>query len=122
MDAAFGRCALLGKYPVVIAVEWLRLLAGAIAQSLGHIGQRAQRTWRLAFWHFPVQTVLLARVTQEFLRVLFGAAVGLLEVLVLRTGNIGKHIDGNQFIVADPSRQDFFLAACGVKGPPASVI
>src|SRR5215472_3718914 len=55
--------ALLCKYPVVVAVEWLGLVARVgVAQCFCEVTKRAKGALRLAFCNGPVQTVLFALI------------------------------------------------------------
>src|SRR5580658_1845074 len=81
--------------------------------------QRSERALRLAFWRFPVQTVLLTAVTDEFQRVLFRASivVSLREVLGLSVGHRSTNVDDCQFVPANSARQNLILPCTSIKEP-----
>src|SRR5262249_54552769 len=92
----------------------------SFARREGH--QRAQRTPRLAFWRSPIQSVVLAFVTDELLGVLFSAVVRLGEVLRLGIGNGSTDINRRQFIAANPAGKNLFLPRSGVEHPLSGII
>src|SRR5215469_9615153 len=88
LDASLGG-ALLREYPVVVAVERLRLVGVRIAQRLRQFSQTAQRTGTLSLSSRPIQTVVLAFIAHQLLREL----VISFEVLLLSIGNLSEHTD-----------------------------
>src|SRR5271157_6372273 len=80
--AAFGIRTLLAEDAIEVAVKWL-LLAGLWGESFGGGSkgcQRPKRALRLSLWRLPIQSVLLAFVADELLRVLLYAVVMLRKV------------------------------------------
>jgi hypothetical protein len=59
---------------------------------------------------FPIQSVLLAGVADELLRVLRNAAVFLSMVLILTVRQRGAYVYGGEFIAAYASRWNLFFS------------
>src|SRR5271157_5029617 len=122
LGATFCVSALRGKYAVVVAVERLRSIVLAAVTLSGGIGhQRADGALGLAFGNLPIESVLLAGVADEFLRVLFDrvAIVGLAEVLVLRVSQSITHTNGRQLVLANAAEEYLLHARFGVEVPGA---
>src|SRR5271157_2064120 len=122
LGAAFCVSALRGKHAVVVAVERLRsIVLAAVTLSGGISHQRADGALGLAFSSLPIESVLLAGVTGEFLGVLLHrvAIVGLAEVLVLRVSKSITHTNGRQLVLANAAEEDLLHASFGVEVPGA---
>ncbi len=78
----------------------------------------------MTFLHFPVQTVLLARVANELHRVLFRglAFVKLRVVFRLSVSRCLTGLYDGQFIAADAAGQNLILSRSRVKVPLPSLI
>src|SRR5271157_6314768 len=123
--AAFGIRTLLGEDAIEVAVKWL-LLAGLRCESFGCgsiRGQRPKRALRLSLWRLPIQSVLLAFVADELLRVLLYAVVMLRKVFGLGAGHRGNYVHRCQFVIADTPGKDLVFSRRGVEVPlPGTVI
>src|SRR5271157_3391693 len=125
LGATFCVSALRGKYAVVVAVERLRSIVLAAVTLSGGIGhQRADGALGLAFGNLPIESVLLAGVADEFLRVLFDrvAIVGLAEVIVLRISQSVTDANGRQLVLTNAAEEDLLHASFGVEVPGAGGI
>src|SRR5271157_1090124 len=122
LGAAFCVSALRGKHTVVVAVERLRsIVLAAVTLSGGISHQRADGALGLAFSSLPIESVLLAGVTGEFLGVLLHrvAIVGLAEVLVLRVSQSVTYANGRQLVLANAAEEYLLHARFGVEVPGA---
>jgi hypothetical protein len=97
----------------VIAEGHERVRVNFIPFLGGEGRQRPERAFGLAFWRLPVQTLLLAGVTDELQSVLFRASVivTLGKVLGLSIGECSTNIDDCQFIPTNAAIQNFILPA-----------
>src|SRR5208283_1610294 len=99
-------------------------LLSAIAFTGGVRHQRPDGALWLAFGCLPIKSVLLTRVTGEFLGILLHrvAIVGLAEVLVLRVSENTTDANGGQFVLADAAIENLLHACWRVEIPSASSI
>src|SRR5271157_1625807 len=120
LGATFCVSALRGKHTVVVAVERLRsIVLAAVTLSRGIRHQRADGALGLTFSSLPIESVLLAWVTDNFLGVLLHrvAIVRLAEVLVLRVSQSITHTNGRQLVLANAAEEYLLHARFGVEVP-----
>src|SRR5215472_7459795 len=72
-----------------------------VALGAGIGGGRSERALRRAWWRFPIESVLLAGIADELLRVLLHAIVLLREVFMLRVDHCRAGSDGCDFVSPD---------------------
>ncbi len=120
LRTAFGCGTLHFQLPEVIAIEGLRRVR-LDSKSLfgGECHQRSQRAGRRTLRRLPVQTVLLASIADEFLRVLLHAAMLLSEVLGLGVRQCFAYVDGHDLVAADATGDDLFFPRRRVEVPLA---
>src|SRR6266576_1620525 len=122
LRTAFRFVSLLGEYPEVVAVEWLRFVARVgVTRCFCKVTNLVKGAWSLTIWNTPVQPVLFPFIADELLCILLHrvAIVGLTEILVLRIGKGMAGCDRGQLVFADTTRKNLVLTCRGVEVPLA---
>ena len=93
----------------------------AVPLARGIRDQRADRALRLSFVSLPVQSVLLAGIADDLLRILLRgvAIVSLLEVFLLRIRQRLADTNGRALILADAAEENLLQPGLGVEIPLA---
>ena len=118
LRTARGVWTLSQEQPVDVSMKWsgALLLSVTFAECFGK--ERPSRARRLTLDSWPIESIVFARVTHDFLRILFLSAVSRLAgILLLRIDDGLKRIDGVKFIPADPTIENLLLADRRIENP-----
>src|SRR5215472_9518266 len=98
-----------------------RTLFPAIALSCCLCNEWPNRTGRLSLFRVPVQSIVLAFVAEQFLRILFNSLVipRFARVLFLGIHEGVKRIDGVKLVAADSAVEDILFTSGCVDQPDA---